>query len=207
MASNPIDPPDMTGLYDEPYDRKTGKKLPRASNIDDPFEGKKLTDLEEWDKKSKGKATPKARTAAKTGKKGVQSALKAAPRALGAVSRLAPPVAAGMLAGEIYTGLKDPDFMVGLMNMFGGEEKAYNAWAAQQAEEGVEMPSYEEWRAHAEKMAEAGELDPDAIEERRPPLEDTDMTTPEKRLAAASRAIAKTAPVTRKSLRPMNTDG
>jgi len=167
-------------------------------DIDDPFEGKKLTDLEEWDKKSKGKGKgmakrtgekgmSKARAGAKTGrawstaekakqvtrsapgKKGVQSALKAAPRALGAVSRIAPPIAAGLAARDIYTGLKDPNFMTGLMKMFGGEEEAYNAWVAQEAEEGNEHPPYEEWRAHAEKMAEAGELDPDAIEERSMP--------------------------------------
>jgi hypothetical protein len=99
------------------------------------------------------------------GKPGVQSAtFKAAPRVLAAAGRVAPPIAAGLAARDIYTGLKDPNFMVGLINLFGGEEAAYNAWARQQEEEGVEMPPYEEWRKYAEEMAQAGELDPDLLE-------------------------------------------
>ena len=195
-----------------------------ASEIDDPFEGKNLKDLEEWDKKPKGKGKgmskkttekgmSKARAGAKTGKAWMdagkakniarpyiadtaKAALKAAPRA---ALRLSPPIAAGMLASEIYTGVKDPDFMTGLMNMLGGEESAYNAWSAQQAEEGVEMPSYEDYRARAEEMSDSGELF--GLWPRRggrltprpgepEPLEDMDMTGPEKRREASRRALA-----------------
>ena len=195
-----------------------------ASEIDDPFEGKKLTDLDEpergkttrgkgMSKKTTEKGMSKARAGAKTGKAWMdagkakniarpyiadtaKAALKAAPRA---ALRLSPPIAAGMLASEIYTGVKDPNFMTGLMNMLGGEESAYNAWSAQQAEEGVEMPSYEDYRARAEEMSDSGELF--GLWPRRggrltprpgepEPLEDTDMPVPEKRLEASRRALA-----------------
>ena len=54
--------------------------------------------------------------------------------------------------------------MTGLIDMLGGEEVAYNIWVAQEAEEGRERPSYEDYRAHAEEMIQAGELEADAVE-------------------------------------------
>lgn len=204
----------MAGPIDNPYGGLKAYPKVDPLEIDDPFEGKKLENLDEpeWEKKAKAKAkgTTKGRSMSAAAKKaavtpvtrtpygmtqkqlaelpqkhlaqvwrtaaekgamrippsvpsGVQSALKAAPRVLGAAARVAPPIAAGMLARDIYTGVQDPNFMTGLINMFGGEENAYNAWAAQEAEEGRERPSYEEYLAQAEAMEEGGGM-PDTRE-------------------------------------------
>lgn len=83
----------------------------------------------------------------------------AASRALGALgpasklaSRAAGPVGLALGAHDIYRGVQDPDFMTGLINLFGGEEAAYNAWAAQEAKEGRDRPSYEEYTAKSAEM-------------------------------------------------------
>ena len=101
-----------------------------ASEIDDPFEGKKLTDLDEpergkttrgkgMSKKTTEKGMSKARAGAKTGKAWMdagkakniarpyiadtaKAALKAAPRA---ALRLSPPIAAGMLPKSAWKPL------------------------------------------------------------------------------------------------------
>ena len=194
-------------------------------DIDDPFEGKKLTDLDEPEKgmRSKSKSTGMTKKAAEKGMtkaaKGVttpygmtqrqiaklspgqyrqiqamatrEGAMRVPPSAVqrgaqvlrqfagdaanmaarvpGAsaagrlVSRAAGPAGLAIAAHDIYKGVQDPNFMTGLISLFGGEEAAYNAWAAQQAEEGVEMPSYEEYLAQAEAMEEEGGM-PDTRE-------------------------------------------
>jgi hypothetical protein len=79
-------------------------------------------------------------------------------------SRAAGPAGVAIAAHDIQRGVTDPDFIIGLIDMLGGEEVAYNMWVAQEAKEGRERPSYEEWRAGAEEMVQEGTLEADEIE-------------------------------------------
>jgi hypothetical protein len=158
-----------------------------SPDIDDPFEGKKLENIDEpeWGKKSKGiakKATEKGVATTKTtpsmaqkvaemqraaskGGRTLRKALTKAPGILGpAVSRAAGPAGATIVAHDIYTGVQDPDFIRGMTRLLGGEEAAYNLWAEEEAKEGRERPSYEEQlQTHQAMMEEEGGL-PDTRE-------------------------------------------
>jgi|TARA_R110000744_G_scaffold43517_1_gene97541 hypothetical protein len=185
----------MAGPIDNPYGGLKAYPKVDPLEIDDPFEGKKLENIDEpeWGKKKakgsgKGMAgkspPPNARLEKLTRPvrqfagdvagltKGVggeifQNMGKAG-RALVPVgkfaSRASVPAGVTLAAHDIHRGVTDPNFMTGLIDMLGGEEVAYNIWVAQEAEEGRERPSYEDYRAHAEEMIQAGELEADAVE-------------------------------------------
>ena len=194
------------------------KAFSKSADVDDAFEGKKLTDLEQWDKKSKAggkkhsapKKAPRQmipRSTVQTpygipqsqlnkmspgmyrqllGMASQEGAMRTPPSAMQrlgqgivhglggpgvrnmaaasgkAAGRVFPPAALALATRDIYEGVQEPGFVVGMRQLLGGEEAAYNAWAAQQAEMGIEVPSYEEYVAQKAAM-EAGEM-PDTRE-------------------------------------------